>query len=185
MTVLRCTPRLLKRLHKPAKPPEPEPQSNPLGEWYGDFDFLQKHPFVVFLNPATGAVMLLPARFHQMNRLHEFLLTAFAALCMQYELTGPGLNAELRGFNAGFACATAHDRDVLDALDRSKEACFMQIALGLNSMDVAASEWHGVFNPPELGRDESHWLDHPKPIDLLRRHLGPVADVLPFRPRSP
>lgn len=39
MTVLRCTAKLLKRLKQPARPPEPEPQANPLGEWYADLDF--------------------------------------------------------------------------------------------------------------------------------------------------
>lgn len=61
MTVLRCTAKLLKRLKQPIKPPEPELQSNPLGEWYADIDSWQRQPFVVMLNVMTGLVLVLPA----------------------------------------------------------------------------------------------------------------------------
>lgn len=54
MTVLRCTSKLLKRLKQSAKPVEPAPQDNPLGEWYADIDFWRRQPFVVMLNAATG-----------------------------------------------------------------------------------------------------------------------------------
>ena len=48
MTVLRCTAMPLKRLKQPARPPEP--QANPLGEWYADIDFWRRQPFVVLPN---------------------------------------------------------------------------------------------------------------------------------------
>ena len=59
MTVLRCTAKLLKRFKQPAKLPEPEPQANPLGEWYADMDFWNRKPYVVMLNAATGAMLVL------------------------------------------------------------------------------------------------------------------------------
>ena len=43
MITLRCTAKLLKRLHQPAKLPEPPPATNPLGEWYADSRFFQFH----------------------------------------------------------------------------------------------------------------------------------------------
>lgn len=43
--LLRCTAKLLKRLRQPAKPPEPPPSANPLGEWYADIDFIDREPF--------------------------------------------------------------------------------------------------------------------------------------------
>ena len=52
MTVLRCSAKLLKRLRQPAKPPEPAPADNPLGEWYADIDFIHRQPFVLMMNAA-------------------------------------------------------------------------------------------------------------------------------------
>ncbi len=60
MTVLRCTAKLLQRLKQPAKPSEPEPHGNPLGEWHADIDIWRRQRFVVPLNAATGAVLALP-----------------------------------------------------------------------------------------------------------------------------
>jgi hypothetical protein len=140
MTVLHCTARLLKRLHKPARPPEPEPQSNPLGEWYADFDFCRRVPFVVMLNAATGAVLVLPGHADGLRRLDELAATAFAALCMQHDLTGPEMGAELRGFAAGFACATTRDRSALGSLNERKAGCWMQMEHGLSLLETASFE---------------------------------------------
>lgn len=74
MTVLRCTAKLLKRLKQPVKPPEPEPQINPLGEWYADIDSWQRQPFVVMLNVVTGLVLVLPGNASGLWRLNEHAL---------------------------------------------------------------------------------------------------------------
>ena len=71
MTVLRCTAKLLKRLKQPAKPPEPAPQANPLGEWYADIGFWNRKPFVVMLNGTTGAVLVLNGNAAGLRILHE------------------------------------------------------------------------------------------------------------------
>jgi len=60
MTVLRCTAALLKRMKYPAKPEEPEPQRNPLGEWYADLLIWKRHPMVVLMNADTGVPNILP-----------------------------------------------------------------------------------------------------------------------------
>lgn len=113
MTVLRCTAKLLKRLKQPAKPPESEPQSNPLGEWYADIDSWQRQPFVAMLNVATGLVLVLEGNAAGLRRLNERALLQFATLCEHFGLHGAGVDAELHGFDAGFAFAVTHDRSVV------------------------------------------------------------------------
>src|SRR3546814_2991462 len=70
MTILRCSQKLLKRLRQPATPPGPVPGSNPLGEWCADIDFIDRQPFALLMNAATGTVMVLPARAADLTRLH-------------------------------------------------------------------------------------------------------------------
>ncbi|SKA27437.1 DUF6933 domain-containing protein [Novilysobacter spongiicola] len=106
MTVLRCTARLLKRLKQPARPPEPAPQANPLGEWYADIDFWRRKPFVVMLNGATGAVLVLNGNAAGLRVLHERTLLQFSSLCEHFGIRGARVDAELNGFYAGFAFAS-------------------------------------------------------------------------------
>lgn len=113
MTVLRCTAKLLKRLKQPAKPPEPAPQANPLGEWYADIDFWHRQPFVVMLNAATGAMLMLHGNAASLRQLHERALLQFAAICEVVGLQGAGVDAELHGFDAGFAFGATRDRSLL------------------------------------------------------------------------
>ncbi len=70
MIVLRCTARLLKRLRQSPKLPEPPPSANPLGEWYADIDSFDREPFVLLLNAATGATLVLPGRAQALRELH-------------------------------------------------------------------------------------------------------------------
>src|SRR5690606_21234163 len=62
MTVLHCSQKLLRRLRQPATPPEPPPGDNPLGPWCADIDFIDREPFALLMNAATGALLVLPAR---------------------------------------------------------------------------------------------------------------------------
>ena len=38
--------------------PEPPPGDNPLGAWCPDIDFIDRHPYVVLMNAATGTVLV-------------------------------------------------------------------------------------------------------------------------------
>ena len=123
MTILRCTAKLLKRLKQPPKPAEPSPETNPLGEWYADLDFWRRQPFVVMLNAATGAVLVLPGNAAGLRTLHENALLQFAAICEHFGLRGAGVDAELGGFHAGFACAATRDRSLLSSLEKGGKRC--------------------------------------------------------------
>src|SRR3546814_19876112 len=70
MTVLYCSQKLLKRLRQPATPPDPVAGGNPLGEWCADIDFIDRQPFALLMNAATGTVLVLPARAADLKRLH-------------------------------------------------------------------------------------------------------------------
>jgi len=184
MTVLRCTARLLKRLHQPASPPEPEPQPNPLGEWYADFEDRGRNAFVVLFNPATGIVVLVPGRFDAMNRLHEITMTAFCALCLQHDVSGPEMSAELKSFGGGFAHAAARDSGLLAALKERVAACFDHIVNAGSLLEAAGSAWEDPYRPP--GPDGHPATHAHRPLDLLRQRFMPVANnVLPFTASPP
>jgi len=187
MTVVRCTAKLLKRLKQPVKPPEPAPQINPLGEWYADIDFWRRQPFVVMLNAATGAVLVLPGNAEGLRQLHERALRQFAAICEHVGLRGPGVDAELHGFDAGFSVAATRDRSLLASLNQRKFGFWLALEHSDRSLpEVAAQEWEGLFKHPALGRNTRHNMEYHRPLDLLRQHLMPSAQILPFdRATSP
>lgn len=181
MTVLRCTAKLLKRMRQPAKLPEPEPYTNPLGEWYADLDVWNRQAFVVMINAATGAVLILPGNAAGLRVLHERALLQFAALCEHFGLRGPRIDAELDGFHAGFTCANTRDRSLLSTLNQRKFGTWMGLEHTERSLiDSAAREWEGLYKHPALGRNTRHNMDYHQPLDLLRQHLLPAADVIPF-----
>src|SRR3546814_14226621 len=80
MTILRCSQKLLKRLRQPATPPGPVPGSNPLGEWCADIDFIDRQPFALLMNAATGTVLVLPARAADLKRLHAMAAAQLGGL---------------------------------------------------------------------------------------------------------
>ncbi|EIL94383.1 hypothetical protein AB7849_08380 [Rhodanobacter sp. 115] len=186
MTVLRCTAKLLKRLKQPAKPPEPAPEANPLGEWYADIEVWRRQPFVVLLNAATGALLVLPGNAANLRVLHERALLQFAAIAEHHGLRGPGVDAELHGFDAGFAFAATRDRSLLSSLNQRKFAFWLALEHGDRSLpEVAAQEWDGLFKHAALGRNARHNMEYHRPLDLLRQHLLPAAQMLPFDRAAP
>ena len=181
MTVLRCTAKLLKRLKQPAKPPEPAPQSNPLGEWYADLDFWHGKPFVVMLNVATGLLLVLNGNAAGLRRLHERAFLQFASLCEHFGLRGPGVEAELRGFDGGFVFARTLDRSVLSSLNQRKTGAWMGFEWNDRSLvEEAMQEWEGLYQHPALGRNAQFNMEYHKPLDLARQRLGASATGVPF-----
>src|SRR3546814_17589777 len=88
MTILRCSQKLLKRLRQPATPPGPVPGSNPLGEWCADIDFIDRQPFALLMNAATGPVLVLPARAAALKRLHAMAAEQLGGLLQACGLGG-------------------------------------------------------------------------------------------------
>ena len=186
MTVLRCTAKVLKRLRQPAKPEEPSPGDNPLGEWYADLDVWRRQPFVLMLNAATGAALVLPGNADWLRRLHEAAFIQFGMLCEHFGIEGPAVEAELQGFRDGFRYGATRDRSLLASMNQRKYAVWMQLEHNSRSLgDAAAVEWEGLFKHPSLGPNTRHRMDYHRPLTLLRQRLVPAADILPFpSPRS-
>jgi len=187
MTILRCTAKLLKRLKQPTKPPEPAPasQTNPLGEWYADIDFWHGKPFVVMLNAATGAVLALNGDAAGLRRLAERAVVQFASLCEHLSVHGPGVDAELRGFDAGLVFAATRDRSLLGTLNERKISLWMRFERnGCSLAEAAAFEWDGMFKHRDIGRNTRFGMDYHRPLDLLRQRLAASAQIIEF-PAAP
>src|SRR5690606_34695406 len=174
MTVLRCTARLLMRLKQPARPPEPQPQANPLGERYAELGSWQRKPFVVMLSGATGAVLTLNGNAEGLRRLQERALLQFASICEYFGLHGAGVEAELQGFDAGFAFGKTRDRSLLGTLNERKFAAWLQFEHdGKSLAESAVRDWDGLFKHPALGRNARHDMEYHRPLDLVRERLMP------------
>lgn len=181
MTVLRCTAKLLKRLKLPAKPAEPAPQSNPLGEWYADLDFWNRKPYVVMLNGATGAVLTLNGNAAGLRVLHERALLQFASLCEHFGIDGPLVDAELVGFLGGFTHGATRDRSLLSSLNQLKHGAWMGFEHnGYLLVQSAMNDWEGLFQHPSLATSASRRSGYHVPLDLLRCKLMPAGAVSPI-----
>jgi hypothetical protein len=186
MTVLRCTAKLLKRLKQPAKPPEPAPQGNPLGEWYADVEVWRRKPFVLMLNAATGATLVLPGDAAGLRGVNENALLQFARLCKHFGLKGPRVDGELLGFEAGLAFGATRDRSLLGTLNQYRFETWMQFEhAGLSPVLAAERLWKGFFGHPALGPNARHGGRYHRPLDLLRERLQDSAEIIEFATRKP
>ena len=186
MPVTRCTARLLKRLRQPAKPPEPPPSDNPLGDWYADIDFIDREPFVVMLNAATGASMVLPGRAQDLRRLHLHAGGQFFKLLdhFGFDLDQPRVTAELRSWEAPPAFAKTQDRSVLGSLRRVKDEAWYHFAYHNRSLpEAAARQWDGLFTHPSLPRHPRIRSNTWPPLELVQMRLLPAATVIELASR--
>jgi hypothetical protein len=188
VTVLRCTAKLLKRLRQPAKLPEPAPATNPLGEWYADIDSIDREPFVLLLNAATGAVLVLPGRAADLRNLHLLAGQQLFKLFMRF---GFDLNAhplagdEIRDWAEPPVVANTRDRSLLGTLNRYRFDAWHHFAYANRSLpEAAASFWDGLFRHPSLaapGKRYGYDAWH-RPLDLVRSRLlqeGSAAVIAP------
>ena len=179
VTVLRCTAKLLKRLRQPRKPVEPAPHGNPLGEWYADIDSWRRQPFVVMLNAATGALLVLPGNAAGLRRLHQAAMLQFAAVCGHFGLEGPAVDAELAGFDRGFDFAATRDRSLVSSLNQRKFEQWLDLEHSERSLaESAARDWDGLFAHPSLPRGNGRMSTYHRPLDLVRQRLAAATGSL-------
>jgi len=186
MIVIRCTAKLLKRLRLPAKLPEPPAADNPLGEWYADIDFIDREPFVVMLNAATGAGMVVPGRADDLRGLHVHCGQQLFKLFLHYgfELEQPRVAAELRAWDVPPQFAKTQDRSLLGSLRQVKDNAWFHFAYANRSLpEAAARQWEGLFTHPSLPRHPLIRSNTWPPIELVRAALQPTADVVDLAAR--
>jgi len=176
MTVLHCSQKLLRRLRQPATPPEPPPGDNPLGPWCADIDFIDREPFALLMNAATGALLVLPARAADLKVLHLMAAKQLAGLLAACGIDGPLAQAELDALAQPFAFTRTRDRSWVASMNRRKFEVWTHFAYGgISAFEAALRELETPFTRKDLGRD------YHVAADLLRRHLLPSAKILPFR----
>lgn len=174
MIVVRCTAKLLKRLRQPAKPPDAPPSANPLGEWYADIDFLDREPFVVMLNTATGVSLVLPGRAADLRDLHIHAGQQMFKLFAHYgfDLEQPKVAAELLAWNDPPQFAKTLDRSVLSTLGRVKYGAWHHFAHYNRSLPEAAlRQWEGLYSHPTLPRNPRSRSQYWTPIALVADRL--------------
>lgn len=179
MTVLRCSAKLLKRLRQPAQPPEPEPADNPLGEWYADIGFIDREPFVLLMNAATGLVLVLPGHAAFLKRLHEGAAEQLRALLAACGIGGPLAEAEVDAWQQPATYARTDNRSLVASMNGRKAEAWSQFAYHhVPAFEVALRMLDTPFTRKDLGKDY-----HLAPA-LARARLLPSAKILPFRASS-
>ena len=175
MTVLRCSAKLLKRLRQPATPPEPSPADNPLGEWVADIDFIDRQPFVLMMNAATGLVLVLPGHAAFLKRLHEGAAEQLRALLAACGIGGPLAEAEVDAWRQPARYARTDNRSLVASMNRRKlDACAHFGYHGRSAFEVALRLLETPFMRKDLGKDYHHALA------LARARLLPSAKILPL-----
>ena len=179
MTVIRCSAKLLKRLRQPAKPPEPAPHDNPLGEWCADIDFIDRQPFVLMMNAATGLVLVLPGHAEFLRRLHECAAQQLAPLLDACGIGGPLAEAEVDAWQQPATYAGNRNRSLVASMNQRKYDAWTQFAYHhLPAFEVALRMLETPFTRKDLGKDYHYALA------LARARLLPSAKILPFRVSS-
>lgn len=177
MTVLRCTARLPKRLRQPARPPEPPEPGNPLGEWYADIDFFDREPFVLLLNAATGAGLVLPGRAAALRAMHAHAAEQLALIFRRYGIdpVRGAAAAELEAWSSFPVLAKTRDRSLLGSMNSFKASAWQQFAhFGPDLPEAARQQWEGFFRHPSLARPGRVYSidDWHKPLDLVHARLA-------------
>lgn len=170
MTVLRCSQKLLKRLRQPSTSPEPPPADNPLGEWCADIDFIDREPYALLMNAATGVMLILPARAADLKRLHVHAAAQLDTLLMACGIGGPLARAEVEALGEPLAFARNGNRSLVASMNRRKFEVWTHFAYhGDAAVEVALRELESPFSRKELGRG-FHYA-----ADLLRARLLPSS----------
>lgn len=180
MTVLHCSRKLLKRLRlDPRTLPEPPPADNPLGAWCADIDFIDRAPYVLLMNEATGLVLVLPGKAVDLRELHAMAARQLTGLLEECGIGGPLAQAERDALQQPFAFARNTNRSLVASMNQRKFQVWSQFAhRGLTAYEVAVRELDTPFSRKDLPGGGRYGFHHAP--DLLRAKLLPSAKILAF-----
>lgn len=177
MTVVRCSQKLLKRLRVPPATVEPIPSDSPLGEWCADIDFIDRQPFVLLMNAATGTVLVVPGRTADLKRLHEMAAEQLRLLFAASGISGALAEGELDAWRLPPTLARNGNRSLVSSMNQRKYEAWSQFAHHrLTGFEVALRMLETPFSRKDLGRD-FHFA-----VDMLRARLMPSAKIIPLHP---
>jgi hypothetical protein len=176
LTVVRFSQKLLKRLRPPVTV-EPVPANNPLGEWCADIDFIDRQPFVLLMNAATGTVLVVLGRAADLKRLHEMAAEQLRFLFAACGIGGALAEGVLDAWRLPPTFARNGNRSMVSSMNQRKYEAWSQFAHNrLIAFDVALRMLETPFSHKDLGHG-FHFA-----TDLLHARLLPSAKIIPFRP---
>ena len=180
MTTLHCSQKLLKRLRlDPRALPVPPPSGNPLGAWCADIDFIDRQPFVLLMNAATGLNLVLMGGAEHLKQLHTKAAEQFDWVLETCGIAGPLAQAELDALRAPFAFARNTNRSLVASMNQRKYQVWTQFAYHrLTAFEAALRELDTPFSRKDLPGGGYMGFHHAP--DLLRARLLPTAKILPF-----
>lgn len=180
MTVLHCSQKLLKRLRQPTALANAPPADNPLGPWCADIDFIDRQPYVLLMNAATGLMLVLPGKAADLKQLHMMAARQLQGVLEELAIGGPLAQAELDELALPFVYARNGNRSLVASMNQRKYHVWSQFAYNrLTAYEVALGELDYPFTRKDLPTSGRHGGYHTAP-DLLRAQLLPSAKILPF-----
>jgi len=175
LITVHSSQKLLKRLRVPSAPAEPASSDNPLGEWCADIDFIDRQPFVLLMNAATGAVLVVPGRAADLKRLHEMAAGQLRLLFTACGIGGALAEGELDAWRLPPTFARNGNRSLVSSMNQRKYEAWLQFAHGrMTAFEVALRMLETPFSRKDLGRN-FHFA-----ADLLRTILMPSAKIIPL-----
>jgi len=166
---IQSTQKLLKRLRRSASQLESPESGNPLGNWAADMEFLDRRPFVVLMNAATGVTLVLPGYAADLRKLH---VLAADQLRVIFEVSRVAHNAaamqELAAWKEAPTFVTNRNRSMAASLTRAKLDIWAALAYSDDQLvDIAIRHLTVPFTRKDLGR-KMHYA-----LDLLYEKLAP------------
>lgn len=152
MILVRCSQRLLKRLHARPMVEEPALSGNPLGEWAADIDFIDREPFVLLLNAATGALLVLRGRAADLKCLHEQASAQLALLLDACGIKSPMATLELAAWRQPPRFARNGNRSIVASMNLLKREVWLHLASDQGrAADIAIRFLERPFSRRDLG----------------------------------
>src|SRR3546814_3392746 len=145
----------------------PVPGMNPVGDCCAIIDFIDRQPFALLMNTATGTVLVLPARAADLKRLHAMAAEQLGGMLQACGIGGALAEAELGALREPFGFARNGNRSLVASMNQRRHEAWTQFAYNrLTAFDVALRMLETPFSREDLGRG-FHFAANLLPARLL------------------